>query len=89
MSASTVRAFEYKQQQAREARRQASDLRGLHKTAKCGLDIRINYGTRSVPKHIAMRIADQFPIWADEYDAVADRLEREMQQMLVPEEADR
>ena len=78
----SVRAFEYKQEQARVARQEASELRELHFIANCGLDIRINYGTKYVPQHIAMRIADQFPIWADEYEALAARLDRDMQQML-------
>lgn len=84
----TRAAYEYKREQAQIARRQARELRDLHLTAKCGIDIRINYGTRAVPRHIAMRIADQFPIWADEYDAVADRMEAEMAAMLT-READR
>lgn len=77
-------AYEYKREQASTARAQANDLRDLHLTAKCGLDIHINYGTRYVPQHIAMRVADQFPIWADEYEATAERLEAEMEAMLAP-----
>lgn len=76
-------SYEYKRDQAKTARQQARDLRSLHGTATCGLDIQINYGTRYVPRHIAMRIADQFPIWADEYDALADRLETEMDAMFA------
>lgn len=78
----TIAAYEYKREQAKIARRQAKELRELHRVSKCGLDIKINYGTKYVPRHIAMRISDQFPIWADEYDAVADRIEAEMAAML-------
>lgn len=79
----TVREYESKREQARTARREASELRELHLISNCGLDIRINYGTKYVPRHIALRISDQFPIWADEYDAIAARLEAEMEAMLV------
>jgi hypothetical protein len=79
----SARQYEYKREQAKIARRQAEELRKLHTIANCGLDIRINYGTKYVPQHIAMRIADQFPIWADEYDTVADRLESEMAAMFA------
>lgn len=75
------RIYEYKQEQAKLARSQAKDLRKMHEIASCGLNIKINYGTYYVPQHIAMRIADQFPIWAAEYDAVADQLEAEMESM--------
>ena len=77
--------YEYKREQARTAQRQAADLRDLNGVSRCGLDIQINYGTRYVPRHIALRIADQFPIWADEYEAIAKRLEAEMESMLSPE----
>lgn len=80
----TVQQYEYKREQARTAREQAKELRELHLISKCGLDIKINYGTKYVPRHIALRISDQFPIWADEYDAVADRLESEMSEMMKP-----
>ena len=73
--------YEYKREQARIARDQAKDLRNLHRIAKCGLDLRISYGTKYVPRHIELRIADQFPIWADEYDAVAEKIEKEMDAM--------
>ena len=33
-----------------------------------------------------MRVADQFPIWADEYDATAERIEAEMDAMLATHE---
>lgn len=79
----TIEAYEYKREQARTARREAKELRELHKIAHCGLDLRLNYGTRYVPRHIEMRVADQFPIWADEYEAVAEQLEAEMAAMLV------
>jgi len=79
----STQRFEYKQEQAREARFQAAELRDLHLTATCGLDMKIQFGSRSVPRHIAMRVADQFPIWAAEYDAVADRLEAEMEAMFA------
>lgn len=79
----SVQQYEYKREQAKTARREAAELRELHKIAKCGLDLRLNYGTKYVPRHIEMRVADQFPIWADEYEAVADRLEAEMQAMLA------
>jgi hypothetical protein len=81
----SIANYEYKREQARTARWQAADLRDLNGVSRCGLDIRINYGTRDVPQHIALRIADQFPIWADEYEAVAARLEAEMESMLSPE----
>jgi len=78
----TIAAYEYKREQVQIARRQAADLRNLHTISKCGLDIRINYGTKHVPQHIALRISDQFPLWADEYDGVADQIEAEMAAML-------
>jgi len=81
----SMAAYEYKREQARTARRQAAELRELNNISRCGLDIRINYGTRYVPTHIALRISDQFPIWADEYDAIAARLEAEMESMLTPQ----
>jgi hypothetical protein len=79
----TIQAYEYKREQARTARREAAELRELHSVAKCGLDLKLNYGTQYVPRHIELRVADQFPIWAAEYEAVADRLEAEMAAMLV------
>ena len=78
----TIAAYEYKRKQAKIARRQAHELREMHGIANCGLDIRINYGTFNVPQHIAMRIADQFPIWAAEYEDLADRIEGDMSRML-------
>jgi hypothetical protein len=84
----TIAAYEYKREQAQIARREAEELRDLHMSAKCGLDLRMNYGTRDVPRHIVLRIADQFPIWAAEYDALADRLEAEMAAMLVSDHTD-
>ncbi|WP_217182667.1 hypothetical protein [Streptomyces sp. AC495_CC817] len=80
----SAREYEQKQDQARLARRQASELREIHRIANCGLDMKIQYGTYNVPRHIAMRVADQFPIWADEYDDVADRIESEMEAMFAP-----
>lgn len=79
----TIEAYEYKREQALTARREAAELRELHKIAKCGLDLHLNYGTKYVPRHIEMRIADQFPIWADEYERVAVRLKEEMAAMLT------
>lgn len=79
----SISAYEDKQQQARLARRQASELREMHKIANCGLEMRIQYGTYDVPKHISMRVADQFPIWADEYEAIAARIEAEMTAMFA------
>jgi len=79
-------SYEYKREQARVARREANDLRDLHAVSKCGLDIQINYGTKYVPRHISLRISDQFPIWADEYEALANRLEAEMESMFLPSE---
>ena len=76
-----ARTYEYKREQARTARREAAELRELNKISRCGLDIQINYGTKYVPHHIALRISDQFPIWATEYEQYADRLEEEMQAM--------
>jgi len=73
--------YEYKRQQAETARRQAEQLRELNTISRCGLDIRINYGSKYVPHHIALRISDQFPIWADEYEATAAQLEAEMESM--------
>jgi len=75
--------YEYKRKQAETARYEAADLRELNTISRCGLDIRINYGTKYVPHHIALRISDQFPIWADEYEALADRLESEMESMFT------
>lgn len=77
------REYEHKREQVRKARQEARDLREMHKIANCGLDMKIQYGTYNVPRHVAMRVADQFPIWADEYDAVADRLEAEMEAMFA------
>lgn len=79
----SAREYEYKQQQAKLARRQASELRKMHKIANCGLDMRIQYGTYNVPPHISMRVADQFPIWAAEYEATAERIEAEMEAMFA------
>lgn len=79
----TIKEYEYKREQARTARQEAAELRELHLIAKCGLDLRLNYGTKHVPRHIEMRVADQFPIWADEYEDVAARLEAEMEAMLT------
>lgn len=77
----SIRDYEYKQEQARQARQEARELREMHKIANCGLAMRIQYGTYDVPKHVAMRVADQFPIWADEYEAVASQIESEMEAM--------
>jgi hypothetical protein len=77
----SARDYEHKREQARTARQEARDLRELHSISRCGLDIQINYGHKYVPRHIALRISDQFPIWADEYEATADRLEAEMEGM--------
>ena len=38
----------------------------------------VNFGTYTVPKHIALRLADQYLIWAAEYDAIADQIEAEL-----------
>lgn len=76
---SILDSFDRDRQRAREARRQARELRDLHAISKCGIDLRLNYGTKHVPQHIAMRIADQFPIWADEYDAIADQIEHDLE----------
>lgn len=78
-----AREYDSKREQANEAHRQARELRELHLISNCGLDIRINYGNKYVPRHIALRISDQFPIWADEYDAAADRLEEQMAGMFA------
>lgn len=83
MSATT---YEYKRKQALTARREAAELRELHLTSRCGLDIQINYGTKYVPRHIALRISDQFPLWADEYDAIASQLEADMESMFSTSE---
>lgn len=82
----TIAEYEYKREQARIARREAAELRALHLTSKCGLNIRINYGTKNVPTHIALRISDQFPIWAAEYEALAEQLEADMASMLMRSE---
>ena len=83
----SIRAYEYKREQARTARYEAKELRELNTISRCGLSIQINYGTKYVPRHIALRISDQFPIWADEYEALADRLEAEMESMLTGSDA--
>ena len=87
---SAVAAFEAKQEKARRARSEAAELRRLHGIATCGLDMRyrhehhhtgptyINHGTYTVPDRIALRVADQYPIWAAEYDAIADRIDAEL-----------
>lgn len=79
----SVANYEYKREQAKTARYEAAELRDLNSVARCGLDLQMNYGTKYVPRHIVMRIADQFPIWAAEYEALADRLEAEMEAMLA------
>jgi hypothetical protein len=78
----SIRNYEYKREQALTARREAEELTDLHLTATCGLDLRMNYGTRNVPAHIARRIANSYPIWAAEYLAIAERLENEMEAMI-------
>ena len=81
----SLNEYEYKREQAKTARYQASELRELNSISRCGLDIRINYGTKYVPHHIALRISDQFPIWAAEYEALADRIEADMAAMFAAE----
>jgi len=81
----SIANYEYKREQARTARHEAADLRDLHLSASCGLELRMNYGTRHVADHIARRIADSYTIWAAEYDCIADRLESEMAAMLTKE----
>jgi hypothetical protein len=85
---SKLATFEYNQTRAREARRQAHELRELHKIATCGLTMQyagIHYGTRGVPVHFAARIADMYLVWAAEYDAIADGIEADLQSALDPE----
>lgn len=79
-----IEQYEYLREQARIARREAGELRELHKIATCGLDQRYGYGNHRVPHHIARRVADSYPIWADEYDAIATNLEHQMAEMLTP-----
>lgn len=91
----SIQQYEYKREQAQRARREAAALRDLHGIATCGLDMKyrhhhehdgdqyINHGTYTVPTRIALRVADQYPIWAAEYDAIADALEAEMAAMLA------
>lgn len=80
MSSAAVRNLELAQERARDARREAEYLRDLYGTATCGLPMK--YGTRTVPKHIGMRVAAQFPIWADEYDAIADKIDADIEARL-------
>lgn len=83
----TLRHFESQQERAREARYEARALRDLHGTATCGLPMEWNsyrYGTRQVPTHVAARIADQYLVWADEYDAIAEAIERSLERALTP-----
>ena len=79
-------AFDRARARAKEARREANDLRDLALTARCGLELKmtIKYGTYQVPQHIVMRIRDQFEPWAAEYDAIADQIEADLAARLAP-----
>ena len=91
----TIEAYERKREQARQARQEATELRELYEIATCGLGMRyrhnhdhterqvINHGIYEVPTRIALRVADQYPIWAAEYDAIAEQIEAEMSAMLA------
>lgn len=78
--------FERDQQRARDARRQAAYLRDLHGTATCGLPMQftgIHYGNRQVWQSVAMRVADMYLVWADEYEAIAGEIERSLESSLA------
>ncbi|WP_454151907.1 hypothetical protein [Microbacterium lacticum] len=38
----------------------------------------INYGTHRVSTSTALRVADQYLVWAAEYDAIAEKIEAEL-----------
>ncbi len=81
----TIHAYEHQRERARAARDEAAYLRELHGIATCGLPARISgyhYGTSEVKPSIAMRMADMYLVWADEYDDLADQIEAAMAGML-------
>jgi hypothetical protein len=78
--------YETKRERALIARHEAAELRELHAISQYSLDRRLSYGTKHVPRHIALRIADQFPIWAAEYDAAADQIEADMESMFTKQD---
>lgn len=82
--------FDRERKRARDAREESRRLRELRDIATCGLDMKyahhhrhesenwINYGTYRVPTSIALRVADQYLVWATEYDAIAEKIEAEL-----------
>lgn len=83
---SNLRELNYDQGRARAARTEAAELRDLYATATCGLEMQyrgVHYGTCGVPQHISVRVAEQYLVWADEYDAIADGIERRIADALV------
>lgn len=82
-----MKTFEMQQDRARAARREAAQLRRLHEIATCGLPMKIagyHYGNAQVAPHIALRIADQYLVWAVEYDAIAEQIEAWLVASLTP-----
>jgi hypothetical protein len=87
--------YEQLRERATEARQQAESLRDLREIATCGLHMeyqhwhnhdrenRVNYGTYRVPAHIALRVADQYLVWAHEYDEIARAIEGQMEALFV------
>lgn len=89
-----TRRYEDLRGRAQEARRQAAQLREMNKIATCGLTMEyqhqhvherenyVNYGTYRVPSHFALRVADTYIVWAEEYETEAARIEEQIAAML-------
>ncbi|WP_144834083.1 hypothetical protein [Microbacterium sp. BH-3-3-3] len=86
--------YEEARGRAQEARRQAAQLREMYGIATCGLAMKyqhrhahdgenyVNYGTFTVPTHFALRVADSYLVWAEEYETEAARIEESLAAML-------
>ena len=102
MSAATSE-YEHLRGRLRAARDEASAYRNANRIATCGLAMEyghdhdhrgnqnwVNHGTYRVPHHIALRVADQYLVWATEYDVIADQIKQEMDAMFAaPSQSDR
>ena len=80
----TIADYERRRERSSDARYEAEYLRELYKTATCGLPMQFtgfHYGTKEVRTSVARRVADMYLIWADEWDVMADNIEKVMQAM--------
>ena len=82
----TLALLDAARERARAARRQAEYLRELHGIATCGLPMKFtgyHYGNHEVEQAVAMRVADLYPVWAAEYDAIAASIEAQIEEVVA------